>query len=1359
MDIGRLFVWLVSYCYACHITAQTTISFTSDQGLSNTCIHSIMQDSRQNVWICTQNGLNRYDGVKMNVYHHDEKMPGSLGHDDTNCVLEMKSGKILVGMESGVQLYCYDTDSFTDVPLVAAGGAVLPAHVVSMSKMSDGTVYVCTAGYGLYRLSPDSEELAFHEVKDIPLKNMVIHIMEDSRKNVWILETDGNVSLLKDKTLKTIGCFPDAIRFCESSSGNVYLSTVRSGLYNYDEQAGRFVRVNSASRDYVVAAVSRGAANQLLISTDGNGLLIYDEITGETHQSNIRTHEYNLLSSNVKDAMVDADGNIWVGVYWKGVLVMPNIASSFDYIGRRSVNKNTIGTNCVTAITGDGKGDMWVATDHCGIYRVAHDGTSSIHYKPGEVPGIPSTIMSIHEDSEGTIWLGASYSGVVLMDGDTGHCTDLGKVVKGGEQIPNAYAITEDGYKNIWIATMGNGLFCYNLNTRELSHYTAKKNNSQVYPYHILNNTYIRSLLIHRDFLYAGTADGLDMFQLTKTGLKPVRRMLYKTTVRDMKMDAAGNIWVATTKGLGCMDTDGNDLKMLTTENGLANDFVNSIEIVPDGKVWASTDNGISCYNPVTKTFENYRIIDGLQGNEFSCRASLFQNGLVYFGGINGISYFRPTDIGKKEEIAKVRLRLIDFYVDGKPVHGGDRSGRYTIIDKWFPLVDEVNLSHNDKSFGIELSAMSFNNRRVAYYYAVDNGDWIALEEGQNRISFIDMEPGKHRIRMKAESYGNESEVKELRVVIHPAWYLSPLAKVIYCVLLLFALYLLSVQLKERYKARQILAKHRQTEELNEARIQFFMNISHEIRTPMTLILSPLMKLMKMDKDEEHQRNYSLIYQNSQRILRLINQLMDARKIEKGQFRLKYHKVELVGFINNLYELFATTAANRKIAFNFQHAMERLEVCIDPQNFDKVVMNLLSNAFKFTPDGGEITIELQDVEGKHPADHDFVLMVTDNGAGVPDNAKQRIFERFYSGKWGDGYVGTGIGLNLTKLLVELHEGKIWVEDNPAGKGCRFIVRMPQMLQMLQGIVDDSLPEAHTLPELHHQAERTVEVYEAPSDDKGARKHFNVMIVEDEAAIRRYLRNELSSRYQVTEFANGKDAWEAIIKDPEAFDMVLSDVMMPEMDGITLCHEIKGNFNTSHIPVVLLSAKSDDEDKMVGLSKGADAYMTKPFNIDLLKQTVNNLLESHHRIQGKYGVVAKQEEKIDKIELTSPDEKLMERMMKVINDNMSNPDLNVEFIADKIGISRVHLHRRMKGMTSLTPRDFVRNIRLSQAAKLLSEKHLDITDVSIATGFRSVSTFSTCFKAYYGMTPSEYMKRKSKNKGDETPSADGKNKKK
>lgn len=1320
--------------------AQEPVSFTSDRGLSNTCVRSITEDSRRNVWIATQSGLNRYDGVKMNVYRHGSGAAGSLGHDMTGCVLETASGKVLVGMENGVQSYSYDTDRFTDVPIVTWGGDTIPAHVISMSRLGDGSVYVCVAGYGVYRLreNPRGGDV-LKETRIFRVgRATVLQVFEDARKRTWIVDSDGGIWRREGKKLLHVASLPGAVKLCQSSSGRLYLATERDGLLCYGEEEGHFRSVSPGGGRQVIASVNPGAEGQILICTDGGGLKVYDEATGLVSQSDIRTYEYDLSVSNVKDAIVDSYGNTWVGVYWKGVLVMPGATAGFDYAGRRSARKNTIGTDCVTFVTGDGQGDLWLAADHQGVYRLARDGSRSVHFKPGEARMMPSTVMSMLEDSEGTLWLGSSWSGVVSMDKRTGECTRLGTRVPGGDKIPNAYALAEDAAGNVWIGTMGGGLFRLRLSSRSLTQYGAAGTGGLPDSLRILSNPYVRALLVDGGVLYAGTADGLETFTLSEDGIRPRGRYLRKSSVRDMKAGAGGVVWAATSDGLVRFDAAAGRMRTYTVADGLPVNSTCSVEIAPDGKVWTGTDDGLSCFDPKRETFRNYHVEDGLQGNEFGVKASFSQGGILYFGGTGGLTMFRPSDVERRRGTGKTELRLVDFYVGGRPVHAGDRSGGYVITDCRFASAREVNLSHRDKSFSIELCAGSFSGGPVTYSYSINGGPWTRIEHGRNIISFVNMDAGTYRVRMKAEARGVPSPVRELTVRVHPVWYLSPQAFAVYALLLLLACYVAVVQIREHLKARRILSEHRRTEELNEARIQFFMNISHEIRTPMTLILNPVAELMKKDKDEGRQRSYRLVWQNAQRILRLVDQLMDVRKIEKGQFRLRRGKVEMVGFVSELYGLFEPVAATRGIAFSFTHGMERLEANVDARNFDKVVMNLLSNAFKFTPDGGAVAVELAE-EGAE----DFVLSVTDSGAGIPDREKRRVFERFYSGG-GGGYVGTGIGLNLAKLLVELHGGDIRAEDNPAGKGTRFVVRMPRWPHVRGEEAAEGETAADSLGE---QTSRYVASEERQPDNKirkkGGSRRGRILVVEDDEGIRRYLSGELAARgYEVAECRDGREAWEYVTGNAEKVDLVLSDVMMPEMDGVELCRKVRENYSTSHIPVVLLTAKDGDADHLEGLTTGADAYLSKPFNMDILLQTVDNLTEARRRLWGKYES-ERREGEVDKIELTSPDEEMMRRVMKVINGNLSNPDLSVEFIADKVGISRVHFHRRLKEATGLTPRDFVRNIRMSQAARLLSEKNLDITSVAVATGFKSISTFSTCFKAYFGIPPTEYARKNAK----------------
>jgi signal transduction histidine kinase/DNA-binding response OmpR family regulator len=664
-----------------------------------------------------------------------------------------------------------------------------------------------------------------------------------------------------------------------------------------------------------------------------------------------------------------------------------------------------------------------------------------------------------------------------------------------------------------------------------------------------------------------------------------------------------------------------------------------------------------------------------------------------------------------------------------KSIHAGDKSGYYTVLDKEIDETKEVNLAYNDNHFSLELATPGIGYRHAVYEYSLDDKEWTIQSEQSNTIVFANLKPGTHRLKLRAKTYQAVSDVRELTIIIHHPWYSSPIAWCIYLLLLFLIGWVVYIQTSRMIHARRILAKHKKEEEMNEARIQFFMNISHEIRTPMTLIFAPLEKLMSSDKDEEHQRNYKLIHQNAKRIMRLINQMMDARKIEKGQYKLDFRPVEVVDFIQSICDVFSATAQNRNIDFAFQHPMDTLYAKIDPENIDKIVMNLLSNAFKFTPDSGKITLDL------NTQDEKIVIMVTDNGSGIADEDKPKVFERFYSANQQNGYFGTGIGLNLAYLIVKMHNGNIGVEDNPEGKGTRFTVSIPLIDAKASTVENNAMP---------HTENTKVESVELPIERLKGLRHRNVLVVEDDEAIRKYLHSELSAVMNVTECCDGQEGWDYIIKNYEKIDLIISDRMMPNMDGLTLCQKVKQNFNTSHLPVILITALGTDTDRIAGISNGADAYITKPFNIDVLRTTAINILNTRLALQGKYTSERKTEEQIDKRDIESPDEHLLNRVIKVINENMDNPDLSVEDIADKVGISRVHFYRKMKELTGQSPRDFLKAIRLKEAARLLSSKRLDMTSVCATIGFKSLSNFSTCFKATYGMSPSEYAK----SKGDE-----------
>ena len=1430
----RIAVCLLAMMTTMSAMGQAVYSWTSDNGLSNTNIRSLFQDSRGNMWILTQNGLNRFDGSKINVYYKDGG-GHSLSNDIMTCIEQLQNGDLLIGHSSGIQWYDYLTDQFHDVTLLSENNDTIHPYIISLAHMQDGKVYACTSGAGLLEMEDDGNRhyVMRHRCK-IEALNRCVQIVDSKDHGFWFIGGDRSVGMYRDGKVWMVEGVNIARSLCYGSDGRMYLGEEHGGLKVYDSAQGWFVSATTDLEGKSIWKIRPGAKGSIFICTDGDGLYVFDEKTRKVEKSVVEVNDFKMDKCNVKDALLDKEGNIWVGVYWKGVYASPADASNFHYMGRRSASRNLIGTNCVTAMMVDSKRQLWVCTDHCGVYKINPDMTGSEHFQGKNTSGIDMTFMDIFEDSRGNLWVGPFNEELMRMNPVDGTLTPLSKIAS-GDKVTSVYSVAEDKSGNMWIGTCGYGLFYYDVRAGRVEQKVQSESRRILSP-----NMYINDILLTSTRMLLATNYGLVDMHVNDGNVSDVKLVVDRITINQIRqVKNSGIFWLATNEGLMRYDASSGQLERVESAGNVK--AVLSIEITDYGHLWISTRQGLYRLDAKGKMLEGFSSQDGLQGNEFSERASFYGGDNLYFGGVNGITYFNPIEM-ITHSVNISDFRIVDFYLFGKPVHTGQKSGSYTITDKWVAETERFNLCHSDNTFSVEVAPVSLTSSLMTFSYSVNDNEWVELPKGTRRIEMINMSAGTYNIRIKGSLLGAETDIKTVSVVVHPVWFLSTPAMVSYFLLVLLLAWLLYKDLRHRVKARRLLERHRQEERMNEARTQMFMNISHEIRTPMTLILSPLERLMKMGDDEAHQTNYKLINQNAKRILRLINQLMDSRKAEKGQLKLKYSRVELVRFVKNLYELFTSSATQKNIQFLYNHPKGELWAYVDEANLDKIVMNLLSNAFKFTPKDGRIVVYLSSLaqEGS------FRIEVTDTGCGIKDEDKKHIFERFYSASGNvDNYVGTGIGLNLTSQLVKLHGGTIAVADNEEGKGTHFTVTIPigneglvvksspiekskdenpgavseevlvshqqkedpsefdvkteEEIQPLAAVttadqaghtqggdhiavpsleeqtseiednglaVDDSSDAGHSFSD---ETETAVDIDEVTTnvtatdesrdesliDDNtpvvlhvrksSGPRRFNVVVVEDDEAIRQYVMSELSQTVNVCDFVNGREAWDYVLQNVEKVDMVVSDVMMPVMDGIQLCQHIKKNINTSDISVLLLTALGTDENRLKGLNVGADGYMSKPFNIDVLKQMVMTMLTNRHRMQSKFDGSAEQADKVDDIELESPDEKLMQRIMKVMNENLANPDLSVEFIADKVGLSRVHLHRKMKELTSQTPRDFIKNARLKQAAKLLGNKHLDITQVSVATGFRSISSFSTAFRQLYGMTPSDYMKSSKKKK--------------
>lgn len=1328
---SALTVLLLLFSLLCY--GQSPKLFTTDRELSSSLINYMYQDRNGFIWVATEDGLNRYDGAKFTIYRHEPNNEHSLAHSFVRTVFEDSKGHLLIGTYKGIQMYDPAADNFT--PLAKQeNGDIFESNIPSIIERKNGEIWV--SGNVLCKLTIGENQLTVQKI-DIPI-SAPGYMIEDREQNVWMSKGEEGVYRLSPDNKLSLYLSKDngyIKSICEDSQGRIYVGSMRKGLFAYDEKLNSFIPIDfKEKKELPICFLYSGSQNELYIGTDGKGMAIYNNQAHKISEYQFDNSYFDSSNSKIHSILKDNSGNLWLAVYQKGIILIPARTNSFKYIGHKSIDKNMIGSSCITSFCKDNGGTLWIGTDNDGIYALTEKIERIKHFSHGNHPNsVPSTIIKLYEDSEHNIWVGSYINGMGKLNKQTGQCSYQHKLVdKNNNYIQRIYDFTEDKNKRLWIATMGFGLFYYDLKTKEFL--SVQSQTSPI-------NEWIGCLHYSNDNkLYVGTYDGINCIDLNTPDFQS-HKILSQHVIYSIHEDAHGVIWLGSSEGLFSWDKKTPKMTSYTTADGLPSNTIYAIEGDENDFLWISTNAGISQFQKKNNKFINYYVSDGLQGNEFYKNASFKDSqGIIWFGGMNGITYFNPQDIINPAK--KWNIRITDFFLHNNPVRKGIKSGIHNIISCPVFNAEEFYLSHKDNVFSIEFATLELNApEHINYLYSINDEKWISLPKGVNRISFSNLKPGTYNFKIKARDNTIESNIKEITIYISPAWYASWWAKCIYFFLFSVIIFIIILQIRHRYRMHQEMLQHIHAEQINEAKLQFFINISHEIRTPMSLIISPLQKLIKNEENSERLKVYHIIYRNAERILNLVNQLMDIRKIDKGQMFLKFQETNIIPFIEDLYTTFGQQANSKNIQLQVHCSLQELNVWIDTTNFDKVILNILSNAFKFTPEKGKIDITIRtgknETEAK-PLNQYAEIIISDTGSGIEEEEKEHIFERFYQirNSHHNPKGGTGIGLHLTRSLVELHHGKVYVENNKDQTGCRFIIRIP-------------LGNKHLRPEEidYNEREKAVIVSTAPTfapivetgEEKKVRvkSKNHVLIVEDDEEIRNYICSEFADKFHIIESCNGKEALELIFK--KAPNLVISDVMMPEMDGFTLCKRIKQNVNLNHIPVILLTAKTREEDNLEGLNIGADAYITKPFNIEILEKTAENLINTRHQLRKVFTGQQSQEDKVQKLEVKSPNEKLMERIMKVINNNISNPNLTIETITAEVGISRVHLHRKLKELTNQTTRDFIRNIRLKQAAQLLSEKQHTIAEIAMLTGFTDPNNFSTTFKELYGMPPSMYMK--------------------
>ena len=853
-----------------------------------------------------------------------------------------------------------------------------------------------------------------------------------------------------------------------------------------------------------------------------------------------------------------------------------------------------------------------------------------------------------------------------------------------------------DAAGNIYFASPGNGLYVWNRKSGKMTQYLMDDKR----PHKTICNNWISEIrLDSRGWLWCATANGVSCMD-TKTGYFDIilsRPLLEGKTCYSTLELSDGKIAIATEMGLYLYDRKKQQTTPWPHSESISGLRIYSLKKDAKGNLWMSTAQGIWCYDSKAKSFFSFEKGNGLLTKEYLAGvAGSTPDGVICYGNSEGLTYFRPSQVKNYDE------KTSAIYLSGVLLDG-----------KMAPFIgDNLSVPSDFKSIVLNFSLLDYQSvGNIVFQYRINGGKWISNAAGDNSFNFTGLSYGHYRIEVRTYCNGKYSIYnKVIKLNVLAPWYLTVWAKLIYLSLVLgFMAAVIFIYL------------HKKKRDLEEAKMQFLINATHDIRSPLTLIMEPLKKLKeRLGNAEEYHEDIDTMDRNAQRLLTLVNQILDKRRLDKHQMNLSCRETNLVEFSRGLVSLFTYNANLRGINIRLEMPETPVSAWIDRNKLDKAIANLLSNAFKYTPNGGEIIFRIEKQDKK------VLLYVIDSGKGLGKNDDAKtLFERFYQGKnSADMHLGgSGIGLNLCRSIVRLHGGDVYAHNREDGKsGACFIIELPlgkEHLKNNQICLDN--------------------VGTKKKQQRGAAsRNSKILLVDDDIEICRYLKSELSDWYRFVICNNGKEALKQLLSGD--FDLVVSDVVMPEMDGITLLRNIKGNANISHVPVIMLTSKSEISDRLEGIKLGADAYLAKPFSLEELHLTIDNLIDNVRRLKGKFTGALKQDDKVEKVEVKGYDEELMERIMKVVNENLSDSDFNVEKMCDEVGVSRTQLHRKLKEMTGVPTSEFLRNIRLNEAARLIREHKINITQVSYMVGFANNSHFSTAFKKYFGMSPTEYAAR-------------------
>ena len=1280
------------------LSAQTG-HFIPSNDFSSGLINSICQDKYGSVWIATDYGLNRYDGYRFRMFLHDDTDEWSICDNGAVELLCDKQGRLWVGTVHGLDRYDETAAGFVHF----AFPDNLKPRVSSLLQLADGRIFVGTAGYGAYVVDSNGQLKVAEGFADAANNHYYSCAFEDSKGRFWKAAAGNTVVMKSGGSFRHFESKGEVQGFVERD-GELFIVGLR-GITCFRNNTMTDADIDMsvlAGKEILYSSVKKDKNDVIYIGTRGHGLFRIAKGSRRLERFEPTIFGVDINTAKVGGIFSDRTGNLWLGLQRKGLALIPQRPMQFRSWSFDS-QKISVSSPITSVCEGDG-GITWCSVQGVGIYGFDANGHVIAH------PSAPEPTEFIFRDLQKRYWIGTD-DALYAYNPLTGASQQ-----KVSFECDRFNDMTSDAQGNIYISTFSRGFCVYNPQTGELKNY-RNEGEDTVKVGHLCNDWVMCMAPDHDGVIWMGTASGVSCYDprngsFLSHGWNQLLNGIICFSICELR---DGNVAIGTDRGLYLYDHQRRSVALFPGSGQLRNKTVSYIVQSNDGDIWCSTSMGIWQYDAKKKSFIGHIGDNGLTTKEYLYGVGMHtDNDIVFFGNNDGLTVFKPSDI-KTRQTELEPLCLSSFSVGNQSVNTRTVLNGVQITKKAVVESSYFTLSYLDHTVTLAFSQFDFDNpMNSVYEYRINNGEWISNPPGKNDFTLSHLQPGTYRIAVRAAvGQGDYTPEKVIVVTVRSPWYRSLPAYFIYFAILAGLI------------AFVIIAYRRHTnEQLNEEKMKFLINATHDIRSPLTLIMSPLTNLRRRlsDDQKEARRDVDTIEHNAQRILNLVNQILDVRKIDKQQMHLHCEQTDLVPFVAGISKMFEYNAQERNIDFRFLHDdLNKLDVWVDRGQFDKVVTNLLSNAFKYSQDGGAITISLA------ADDDNATVRVTDNGVGLDNDTLRHVFERFYQG--GNArrmhIDGTGIGLNLCKMIVDMHHGTITAQNRSDGqRGSVFTVKLP-------------LGNAHLKPEeIENTPPQPVSGNQQPATNAGAR--YRVLIVDDDQEIGRYISSELGHYYKFSICTNGREGLKELLTNP--YDLVISDVMMPEMDGFTMLRMIKTNLNISHLPVIMLTSKADVGNRLEGLERGADAFLAKPFNMEELHMNIENLIHSRLHLKGKFSGAQQQTELLEQPEVKGNDEMLMERIMKVVNKNLSNSDFNVDMLTQEVGISRAQLHRKMKELTGISTSEFIRNIRLEQAARLLKEQKVNITQVAYVVGFSNLAHFSTVFRKHFGVSPSEYAER-------------------